>query len=352
MPADAPRSAGSLPAAAAGGSIALHALGYFACYVPYSGLTKLLADGALPGMARPLSGLAMLPVSTITSLAAMVAFVTTMGWWRHATHRTVFGVRVLVPRAWTLASGIASSAVIATTTLSYAFDGLSIVFMMLLMRGGVLVLAPIIDKLAGRHVRTGAWGALALSLGAMALAVVGGPGYRISFTAPAAVTVAVYLGGYFVRLRLMSRHAKNDDANVAIGYFVEETMVATPVLLVTLAALAVVGHGPAMLAVRAGFTEIVGSGALAAVAVLGVLSQGTGAFGALILLDGRENAFCVPVNRASSVVAGVVASAALALIGRARPPSPFELVGALMLCVALALLAWGPRPGRVAKATS
>lgn len=45
---------------------------------------------------------------------------------------------------------------------------------------------------------------------------------------------------------------------------------------------------------------------LGGVIAIGVLSQGTGVFGALVLVDGRESAFCAPVNRASSVLAGLV----------------------------------------------
>ena len=67
--------------------------------------------------------------------------------------------------------------------------------------------------------------------------------------------------------------------------------------------------------------------------------KGTGIFGALILLDGRENAFCVPVNRASSVLAGVLASAALAFAGLAQQLPASELLGAAMVLGAIVVLA-------------
>lgn len=73
--------------------------------------------------------------------------------------------------------------------------------------------------------------------------------------------------------------------------------------------------------------------------LIGVLSQGTGIFGALILLDGRENAFCVPVNRASSVLAGVLASAALAFAGLAQQLPTSELLGAALVLGAIVALA-------------
>ena len=58
--------------------------------------------------------------------------------------------------------------------------------------------------------------------------------------------------------------------------------------------------------------------------MIGVLSQGTGIFGGLILLDRRENTFCVPVNRASSILAGVLASLSLAFFFGHRAPGPWS----------------------------
>ena len=45
-------------------SIWWFAFGYFACYVPYSALTKGLSDGALGALPR-VAGLAILPVSNL-----------------------------------------------------------------------------------------------------------------------------------------------------------------------------------------------------------------------------------------------------------------------------------------------
>ncbi|HMR11951.1 MAG TPA: hypothetical protein PKA88_39485, partial [Polyangiaceae bacterium] len=57
-----------------------------------------------------------------------------------------------------------------------------------------------------------------------------------------------------------------------------------------------------------------------------------------ILLDGRENSFCVPVNRASSILAGVCASLSLALLLGRRMPGPTELVGAGLVVAAIVVL--------------
>lgn len=62
------------------------------------------------------------------------------------------------------------------------------------------------------------------------------------------------------------------------------------------------------------------------------------AFGGLILLDRRENSCCVPVNRASSVLAGLAASVALAQLAQLELPGGAELVGAGLVVLAIVAL--------------
>jgi hypothetical protein len=314
-----------------------YAFGYFAAYAPYSALTKALSGGSLPGMTHGISGFTLLPVSTVASLVGMFVFLTLQRWWRYAQHREVLGLRVPVPGRWTLLSGLCSAAIIGTTTLAYTLPGASIVFMMLLMRGGVLVLAPLVDALSGRRVRWPSWVALGLSLAALGVAT--GTGVSATLTLLAALDVGVYLTGYFFRLRAMSHLAKSEDPAVSIRYFVEEQMVATPALVLTLAALALVGGDGIPGEVRAGFTGFLARGHLLEEVLVGLLSQGTGIFGGLILLDARENAFTVPVNRASSVLAGVVATAALSAWLGLPGVGALELAGAALVIAAMAVLA-------------
>ena len=257
-----------------------------------------MSGGLLPGMTKSLSGFALLPVSAAASLVGMFVFLSLKRWWRYAGHREVLGLRVPVPGRWTLLSGLCSAAIIGTTTLAYTLPGASIVFMMLLMRGGVLVLAPVVDALSGRRVRWPSWVALGLSLGALGVAT----GTNVSFTLTlvAVLDVGVYLTSYFFRLRAMSHLAKSGDPAVSIRYFVEEQMVATPALVGVLAVLALLGGDGGILGdIRDGFTGALSRGHLLEEVTVGLLSQGTGMFGGLILLDSRENAFTVPVNRAA-----------------------------------------------------
>ena len=78
------------------------------------------------------------------------------------------------------------------------------------------------------------------------------------------------------------------------------------------------------------------------IALLGLLSQGTGVFGALVLLSPQENTYCVPVNRASSVLAGVFATLALAWLSGQRAPALSEWVGALLILMAIVVLSVPP----------
>jgi hypothetical protein len=75
---------------------------------------------------------------------------------------------------------------------------------------------------------------------------------------------------------------------------------------------------------------------------IGLLSQGTGIFGTLIFLDHSETAYCVPVNRASSILAGVLASGSLWISFGATPPSPHKLVGAGVVVTAILFLSIPP----------
>jgi general stress protein CsbA len=316
-----------------------YAFGYFAAYVPYSALTKALSDGKLPGIA-PVDGFSILPLSVFASLVGMLVFISAMGWWQYAPKRQILGVSVPWANRWTFLSGLCTATVIMTTTLAYTFTDVSIVFVMLLMRGGMLILAPIVDKMTGRHVRWFSWAGLALSMAALVVAFAEKGGFAISLVC--AIDVVAYLAAYFVRLRFMSRLAKSDDDRNTLSYFVQEQMVATPALVLALAAMALVGQGEFMGAIRAGFTEVPFSTAAPYVLVVGILSQGTGVFGSLIFLDKRENTYCVPVNRCSSILAGVVASYWVHWWLGVKAPSTANLVGAAMIIGAILFLTIPP----------
>ncbi len=315
------------------------ALGYFVAYVPYSALTKAVSGGHLDGYATEVPGAELLPITAMASLVSMFVSISMLGWWKYANRRDFFSISLPFPGRWTFMSGLCTAGIIATTTLAYTFEGISIVFIMLLLRGGLLVLAPVVDKLSGRKVRWFSWVALGLSM--VALMVGGFSDVSMALTMAASINVALYLLAYFIRLRFMSRLAKSSDPHARARYFVEEQMVATPATVLFLVVLAVVGQGDFMLEVRAGFTTFFDRPLLLEGLLIGIFSQGTGIFGGLILLDARENSFCIPVNRASSILAGVVATFALTWWGLPAPDGP-QLIGAALIVAAIGFLSVPP----------
>ena len=257
------------------------AFGYFACYIPYSALTKGVSGGLLDVLDGPVPGFTLLPVSVCVSMVSMLVFITVMKWWQFAGRKTIFGRDMPCPNRWTFASGLCTAGIIGTTTLAYTM-GESIVFMMLLMRGGVLILAPLVDTITGRHVRWFSAMGLVMSLGALVVAFVGKRSFSLSLIAT--LDIALYLSCYFIRLQFMSKLAKSDDPDARTRYFVEEQMVASPSLVITLIVLALIDVGQPMHDVRAGFTTFLSSPVLVHTIFIGILSQGTGIFGSLIFL--------------------------------------------------------------------
>ncbi|MBX7117237.1 MAG: hypothetical protein K1X64_23165 [Myxococcaceae bacterium] len=310
------------------------AFGYFGTYVPYAALTKLMTSGHAPSGAA-YSGARLLPWSVTASLVTSALFLVISGWWR-AAHRCGRHRWPCPTRATTL-SALCASATILTTTLGYSFEGTSVLLTMLFMRGGVLIIAPLVDAVHRRAIRNTSWGALALS--ALGVLAATGVATRLDMGMWAWLNLAVYLTSYFVRLHVMSGHAKNDDRQQTKAFFVEEQLVATPALLLALGAWSAFGVSSSAADMRTGWVWPSGLDGLAVIAI-GVFSQGTGIFGALVLLYPSENSYSVPINRASSLVAGVAVSALLAAAGLGKTLSPGELWGAGWVLLAMAVLAF------------
>jgi hypothetical protein len=271
--------------------------------------------------------------------------ISALDWWRFAGRQRLLGISIPWPGPWTFVAGLCTALIIPTTSLAYTFTGVSILFIMLLMRGGVLIIAPMVDLVSGRRVRWYSGCALLLALAALWVGFAG-RGYAI--TAVALANAAVYVTAYFVRLRAMSHLTKSDDLARRMRYFVEEQIVAPPVNVLLLALFAIGGANDAMLQTRAGFTSFLAIAplVLGATFLAGLISQITGICGTLTLMDRRENTFCVPVNRASSVLSGIAASLLLWALTGAKPPAATEYAGAALIIAAMAVLALGPVWGR------
>ncbi len=338
-------------------SIWWFAFGYFAVYIPYSFFTKVLTKGMAsapdsltgPGeeavkKAMTVNSFEILPPTIMASIAVMIVFISCMGWWKYATQWKLGSLSLPRPRLLTLFSGICTGVVVVTTTLAYTINGVTIVTAMLFMRGGMLIMSPIVDTIFKRKVKWFCWAALGMSMLALIVSSLYIPittgkfdigsifGQPLLFW----VDLAAYLGAYFVRLTMMSKLAKSDNDDDTKKFFVEEQMTGTPSILIILFVIALFGAGQPYESlpggVHAGFFDFWTShpGKVIAYAMLiGFFSQFNGVFGGLILLDKSDNAFAVPVNRCSSILAGVGATLALvAVFPSYSMPDAGQFIGA------------------------
>jgi len=93
-----------------------------------------------------------------------------------------------------------------------------------------------------------------------------------------------------------------------------------------------------------GFTLVPRTDFLWWLVLAGALSTGTGIFGTLIFLDQRETTYTVPINRASSILAGLLATLWLhEAFGQKMIKSP-EWIGAGLIILAIIILMMRPAP--------
>ena len=309
-------------------------LGYYLSYTPYSGLTKALSGGLLTG--AQIQGPVLLPISAIATVFGMLGFITVMGWWKYAGRREFFGVQVPFPRRLTFLSGVCMATIMGTTTLAFTFGGLSIVLVLVLLRGGTLIIAPVVDHIVGRRVRWFSWTAMFISLAAVLTVLSDASSYTL--TIAAVIDVSAYLAAYFFKLQFMTRLAKTGEREATLRYFVEEQMVASPLLVVSLIVLSVIGASDVMLGFRTGLTSFVTTPGAFFAMLVGLSYAALCICTTLIFLDRRENTFCVPMHCGSSMLSGFTATAILAYFLSQSEPTMAQNISAGFIAVALAFL--------------
>jgi protein-tyrosine-phosphatase len=136
----------------------------------------------------------------------------------------------------------------------------------------------------------------------------------------------------------MSRLAKTDDRTATLRYFVEEQMVASPLLVLTLIALAFIGAGDVLLGFRTGLTTFLTSPAAIYALLVGFFYAALCICTTLIFLDRRENTFCMPMHCGSSMLSGFTATAILAYWFSQNSPTMAQTVSAGFIAVALGFL--------------
>lgn len=311
-------------------------LGFYVFYTPYSGLTKALSSGLLTGTNGPVKGTVLLPISAIATVVGMLGFITVMRWWKYAGRREFFGVQIPFPRPLTFLSGVCMATIMGTTTLAFTFGGLSIVVVLVLLRGGTLIIAPTVDRIVGRRVRWFSWTAMLVSLAAVLVALSDAANYVL--TIAAIIDVAAYLTAYFFKLQFMSRLAKSDQRSATLRYFVEEQMVASPLLVIALVVMAFIGASDVMMGFREGLTTFATTPGAFFAALVGLFYAALCICTTLIFLDRRENTFCMPMHCGSSMLSGFTATAILAYFYGQSSPTAAQNVSAGLIIVALGVL--------------
>ena len=143
------------------------------------------------------------------------------------TEYYVAGRRVPVPTRYTLISGFGTALILFTVPLSFTFENVSIPFIQLLMRGDILLIAPLVDIVFGRKVRWWSWTAVLMVLAALVITLSDRGGLQLPPLALA--TVILYTLGYFIRLAVMTKVSKTGDPASIRKYFVEEKIIALPI---------------------------------------------------------------------------------------------------------------------------
>jgi hypothetical protein len=304
------------------------AAGLVVFYAPYAGLAKAVTEGLVPGVPKGLVGLEILPAAILGTVLMVPLNLTILGWWKYAS----------LPSPAVALSGFGLALIIGTTTVLYTFHGISIVLALILMRGGLLVMGPVVDLVFGRRVRWFSWAAFAVSLSALGVALFVATDYSLPLLA--ALNLAFYLLGYALRTPCMTKLAKVKDSGVTLRYFVQEVLVTIVLLPLIPAAMALFGTSSASLALRRGFTTFwfEHPAAVMPVVLIGVFYALHNIFGTLIYLDGRENTFTIPLFCGASFLAGYSAILLLSLFFNFHAPPMSQLVSSGMIGFALLLL--------------
>lgn len=288
---------------------------YIACYAVYAYTTKRAGSGGAPFMVAAIC----CGVGLVGWLAVVLAQVRRGTW-----------APLRVTRA-TLAAGLCSVLILVSSTASYAIPAVSLVLPLLLNKGGVLAMAPLLDRRRGAVVTPRAWCVLGLAVCGMACGIVPGLLTARAPTLLALALSAAYLLGYVGKLSVIGGQKGNAP-------FLREEMSVTTVAALPVALLLGVLLSPApAIALAASLSN-------GWVYVAGLASQGCGYFGGMLLMRQAPHSLCVPLNRAASVLAGLLASCALG-----RWPSRWEIFGATVMTIALAVGVWPVRAKRAAR---
>lgn len=280
-------------------------------------------------------GAAYLPFAILSGLPAKHLFVTALSCWAVMVlcmSTLKLWSRVRITRE-VLICAVCSTGIILTTILGYGLVGVSMLLMAVLMRGGVLAEAPILDVIRGNTIRPQSRLALCLTLSAILCAAWGRATTQITPTACA--VVGLYLACYAVRLHVYGSVKKNERA--ARSLIISEQPLAVTLALVGTGLYEALAHSQGHVWVSHDLRWY-----LVPIGV-GAFSQFTGVFGSLVLAGSREHTYCAPLNRCMSTLAVALASVCL---GKHVTSMEWLGVGLIMAAVAIMTAPWPVKTSR------
>lgn len=244
------------------------------------------------------------------------------------------------------ASGFGTAVVIVTTTLMYSFKGVSVMVAQVLMRGSVIILMLGVDwimiqrGLSTSKITKTQYKGVAFALAAIACAIFAParalkPGQHAATFVEILPTLLAYIClGYAIRLFIQQlwKNKKGQAAQDNRGFFAVEQLFAVATLAVVAAYICLSSSTApdlvdAQQALRHWNWSAMGSGVFfGLVAVPSVF---------LMMLKGRSGTFGALLNRVVTLIAGTIATCALAITFGQDWPTVYDWVSFGLLIVAL-----------------
>jgi len=345
-------------------------VGYFAFYAVTGVLVKYFTQLRDPKM----SDMAFLFNNTIGGSIFAVAVVVLFGWIKLKSNQTVPWGPFQVPSEvrYIIPSGICTAVVIPTTTLMYTLP-ISVLVAMVIMRGSIIlisrlvdevqirqgilkkrvfheenvavifallavatnvVLLPLVDFLASRHIPADQW--LGLKAGA------GRGSFEFLHSVPAMTILGSYIFSYSIRLYIMNYYKNTRAKGVEQdnkGFFAIEQLAASGTML-SIGLLLFFGRGAfGWTDFRiVAFDEAIRHPDLSA--VISGIPYGVVAFFSvfIFMFKGRTATFAGLVNRLTSLVAGTAATLFLFFVFHQKFPTAQDWISLLFILVAVYFL--------------
>lgn len=280
---------------------------YFICYVPYTIQSKSLG--------KHISALQIFPYTSLGSFFTTIVEFFVLGL-IFSKGKDIFAFwKKLQFSVASVGTGIACAMISITTTASYMLQGVAVITMMLLMRGGMLSLAPINDLRQKRKISTKSWSGFVLAFIAICCGILGAG--KIPFVG--FIILALYIGAYSVSLNFYGKNQGN-------FLFLCSAQIIACASMLFISCCGIILFKQTFVLISAnqifkGFS-------------IGILAQLIGIFGPLIILTPVEQTYSVPIHRSGSIIAGIVAQK---LLGNKIDNS--SILGTLFFIAAIIVLA-------------